>query len=211
MNSDKREPMDFSVNDSLEPATDQPEVVLDEDFELPAVEVVEATAETSTPPALPPPANDAETAAEFRRALPAPSTIRPTVGPPDRLIWAVATAASVLWAMLSVYAIGYQWPPGAVDFQPYRFAVLVAFAAVPIAFIWIGAYGLIQGLKIASSAARTNALAEQTSSPRCSARPRPAPPPPMCARRSRPSPPPPPGPGPTSWPCTTPWPQRQSG
>ena len=165
MNSDKREPMDFSVNDSLEPATDQPEVVLDEDFELPAVEVVEATAETSTPPALPPPANDAETAAEFRRALPAPSTIRPTVGPPDRLIWAVATAASVLWAMLSVYAIGYQWPPGAVDFQPYRFAVLVAFAAVPIAFIWIGAYGLIQGLKIASSAARTNALAEQIFQP----------------------------------------------
>ena len=161
MKRDKREPLHLSVNDMLEPA-DVPDVVADFDLALPEVELIEA--EPAGP--LAPTSPVAETTADTPMALPAPSTI-PVVaaGPSSRTIYGLAAAASMLWAVLSVYAIGYQWPLGTVAYEPYRLAMLVMFTLGPISFIWIAAYGLSQGLKIAAAQARANTLAEQIFQP----------------------------------------------
>jgi len=161
MKRDKREPLQLSVNDMLEPA-EVPDVVADDDLELPEIQLVEAEPAgplTPTPPI-------AETTTDAPMALPAPSSI-PVVatGPSPRLIYMLAAAASVLWAILSVYAVGYQWPLGTVAYEPYRLAMLVMFTLGPIGFIWIAAYGLSQGLKIAAAQARANTLAEQIFQP----------------------------------------------
>ncbi|HEY5412277.1 MAG TPA: hypothetical protein VIJ94_16270, partial [Caulobacteraceae bacterium] len=158
MKSDKREPMDFSERHALQPAANGPEVMADEDFDLPMAELVDAPSGSV-------PATTAAVDTPEPKALPAPSSLPAPAGPSPRLVYALAAAASVLWAMISVYAIGYQWPLGTVLYEPYRLVMLVMFAAVPIGFIWIAAYGLRQGLKIAASAARTSALAEQIFQP----------------------------------------------
>ena len=162
MKSDKREPMDFSANDATEPvlaAVSAPEVALDEDFDLPEVELVEADPEPPVPVATQtaPPTSP--------KALPAPSSIPAPRTLSPRLIYTLAAAASVLWAVMSVFAIGYQWPLGSVDLQPYRVALLLIFTLVPIGFFWIAAYGVRQGLSIASSAQRASDLAEQVFQP----------------------------------------------
>ena len=162
MKSDKREPMDFSANDATEPAlaaASAPEVALDEDFDLPEVELVEADPEPPVPVATQtaPPTSP--------KALPAPSSIPAPKTLSPRLIYSLAAAASVLWAVMSVFAIGYQWPLGSVDLQPYRVALLLIFTLVPIGFFWIAAYGVRQGLSIASSAQRASDLAEQVFQP----------------------------------------------
>ena len=184
MKSDKREPLDFTANDATEPTAvaaapdvtfepialagepDEalfeaalPDLALDEDFDLPEVELVEADPE----PPLPTPTQSSPPTSP--KALPAPSSIPAPRTPSSRLIYGSAVAASVLWAIMSVYAIGYQWPLGSVDLQPYRVLLLLIFALVPIGFFWIAAYGLRQGLNIAKSAQRASDLAEQVFQP----------------------------------------------
>jgi hypothetical protein len=158
MKSDKREPLDFSPTDAPL-AAGGPEAALDEDFDLPMVELVEAEA---GPPL--PAANESEPE-PAPKALPAPSSLPAPKPPSPRLVYGMAAAASVLWAVLSVYAIGYQFPLGSVELQSYRLALLLVFTLAPIGFFWIAAYGLRQGLNIAMSAARTSALAEQVFQP----------------------------------------------
>jgi hypothetical protein len=152
--------VEFSVNDMLEPA-EAPDVIADDDLDLPAVELFEA--ETAGPLEPSPPI--VETIQITTKALPAPTTVKAPEGPSGRTIYALAAAASILWAVTSVYAIGYQWPLGTVALEPYRVALLVMFTVAPVAFIWIAAYGLRQGLKIAAGAARSSALAEQIFQP----------------------------------------------
>ena len=158
MKSDKREPLDFSPTETPMAAAG-PEAALDEDFDLPMVELVEAA---PNPPIRA--ANESEPE-PAPKALPAPSSLPAPKPPSPRLVYGMAAAASVLWAALSLYAIGYQFPPGSVELQSYRLALLLVFTLVPIGFFWIAAYGLRQGLDIAMSAARTSALAEQVFQP----------------------------------------------
>ena len=94
MNSDKREPLDFSPADEPLTAASGPEIALDEDFDLPMVELVEADA---TPPV--PAANESEPPPS-PKALPAPSSIPATRAAPPRLVYGLAAGASVLWAAL---------------------------------------------------------------------------------------------------------------
>ena len=161
MNSDERQPLGFRPNVGSEPMATggRPEIALDEDFDLPQLQLVEADDSPPLPaarPSKPPPSP---------RALPAPSGATASRTRASRLVYILAAAASVLWAVLSVYAIGYQWPLGSVDLEPYRVALLLIFALVPIGFFWIAAYGLRQGLNIAQSARRSNELAEQIFQP----------------------------------------------
>ena len=158
MKSRKREPLDLSPTDGVQAVTG-PEAALDEDFELPLVELVEADA---APPA--PVVNESEPPLS-PKALPAPSSLPAPKERSTRLIYGLAGAASVLWAVISVYAIGYQFPLGSVELQPYRLALLAIFTLVPITFFWIAAFAVRQGLNIAMSAARANTLAEEIFQP----------------------------------------------
>ncbi|HEX4095186.1 MAG TPA: hypothetical protein VHX64_00590, partial [Caulobacteraceae bacterium] len=160
MKSDKREPMHFRAATAPGMAANRPEIAEDEDFDLPTVELVETSA---SPPV---PAANESAPPLSPKALPAPSNLpAPAGGSSPLLIYTLAAVASVLWAATSVYAIGYQWPLGSVEYQPYRVALLVIFTLAPIAFFWIAAYGLRQGLRIATSAARTNMLADRVFRP----------------------------------------------
>ena len=68
MKSDNRDPLAFSVNDMLEPA-EAPDVLADDDLDLPEMELVEAEPVGPLMPAPP----IVETASEAPRALPAPA------------------------------------------------------------------------------------------------------------------------------------------
>lgn len=160
MKLEKREPLDLSGTEGFGPIA-QP----DEDFDLPSLGMaspasVGALAAADDPaPVEPGPA-----------ALPAPaSSVKPAPARGGRTLYAMAALASILWAALSLYAVGYQWPVqtaiGAIDFHPYQIAIFVVFAVTPIGFIWIAAFGVRQGQRLAAEASRTSALAKEMFEP----------------------------------------------
>ena len=80
-------------------------------------------------------------------------------------LYLMATLASFLWAALSVFAVGYQWPVGTVEFQPYQTAVFGVLAVIPICFFWIAAYCVRQGARLAAEVVRTKTMAEDMLEP----------------------------------------------
>ena len=168
MKFEKRQPLDFSPNG-------QPAVEPDNDLEwpdltpAPAETPVEAVAEAPAQAQTPVQANVAAIAADLTPALVEPDEQpeQPVEATGGRWIYLTAAGASLTWLVLTVAAAGYQWPPGGppVDFQPYQIAIFAVFALVPIAFIWICAFGLRQGLRLAAEVRRTRALAEDLLEP----------------------------------------------
>ena len=162
MKLEKREPLDFSPPDPFEPTAEP-----DEDFDLPAVELASpapvgalATAAAHTPPAPSEPPRGGRVSGLAAAPAPAPSS--------GRVVYGLAAVASLLWAVLSVYAVGYQWPifqTGSIDFQPYQVGVFLVFALTPIGFIWIAAFGVRQGQRLAAETARAGALAREMFGP----------------------------------------------
>ena len=80
-------------------------------------------------------------------------------------LYLMALVASFLWAALSVFAVGYQWPVGTVEFQPYQTAVFGVLAVIPICFFWIAAYCVRQGARLAAEVVRTKTMAEDMLEP----------------------------------------------
>ena len=150
MKLEKRQPLDFSP-------LGQPVVEPDNDLEWPDL----APAPSEPNPSL-------ATASNLEPALvEQASQAAPPPAPGSVRIYWIAAAASLLWLALTVAATGYQWPPGGppVDFQPYQIAVFLVFAAAPIAFIWICAFCVRQGLRLAAEVRQTRALASDMLEP----------------------------------------------
>ncbi len=150
MKLEKREPMDFSLRDQSD-LTAEP----DNDLDVPAFApetlgpLAPAPQELTASPQTPP-SGRLRTEARFVAAE------APTFG---KALYLTALLASLLWAALSVYAVGYQWPVGTVEFQPYQTAVFVVLAVTPIGFFWIAAYCVRQGARLAAEVVRTKAMA----------------------------------------------------
>lgn len=164
MKFEKREPLDLSGKDAFEPVA-QP----DDDFELPLVELAPPD---SVGALAPPPSGLSPThAGAGAGALPHIRPVSHAPAPGGRTLYAMAAIATILWAALSLYAVGYQWPVaaqgaiGSIDFQPYQLAVFLVFALTPIGFIWIAAFGMRQGQRLAAEAARTSTLAKEMFEP----------------------------------------------
>ena len=156
MKLEKREPLNFSENQTG-PLAVEP----DNDLELPTAAIASPESLGSLTPAsqaLSPTGAPAVQTQPRRVALEAPAFGR-------GLYWA-AFLASILWAALSVYALGYQGlPTGVVDFQPYQIGVFVVFAITPIGFFWIAAYCVRQSAMLSAAVVRTKALAEDMLEP----------------------------------------------
>ena len=165
MKLEKREPLDLSVvgqsPDGMSDLTAEP----DNDLDVP--DFAMASAPENLGPLTRPaqdltPSPDTPSPAALRTQARFQANQAPQFG--RALYWA-AFVASVLWAALTVYAVGYQWSAGVAEFQPYQTAVFVVLAVVPIGFFWIAAYCVRQGARLAAEVVRTKAIAEDMLEP----------------------------------------------
>jgi hypothetical protein len=86
----------------------------------------------------------------------------PRAGP----IYGAALVVSVLWALAPIaYAVGYRQGVAPLQNDAFALTVFALLAAGPVALVWIAAFVLNQGLKLAGEARRTRALAEQMLAP----------------------------------------------
>lgn len=162
----KHEPLNLSLASVDAPA--------DNDLDLPTLEAASQPAPVELAPA--PPLSPPVATAPTTSAEPQIPAVRPQAPKPDakvpagakrpaQMIYGVAAVGSLAWAVMAVFAIGYQWPIGTVEFAPFQIAVFAVVAAAPIGFIWVLAYGLRQGARLAVEVGRTKTLAEKMLQP----------------------------------------------
>jgi hypothetical protein len=93
----------------------------------------------------------------------APKPVREPAGWP---IYLAAFVVSVLWAGAPIaYAVGFQRGVSPLNYEPFALAVFALLAIGPIALIWIAAYALRQGMKLAAEVRRTRVLAAEMLAP----------------------------------------------
>jgi hypothetical protein len=81
-------------------------------------------------------------------------------------IYTAAAVVSVLWALAPIaYAIGYRQSVAPLQNDPFAMAVFALLAIGPAAFVWVAAYMIRQGMKLAAETRRTRELAEQMLTP----------------------------------------------
>jgi hypothetical protein len=167
----RHEPLNLSMASIEAPA--------DNDLDLPAHELPSRPAEMElapSPPLSPPPAR-AETAPETPRTpvlvddapREQPSAGAPAARTANWLIYGAAGLASLLWGALAVFAMGFQWPAGSIEFQPFQLGVFGVLAIAPIGFIWVLAFGVRQGVRLAAEVRRTKVLADEMLQPAAAA------------------------------------------
>jgi hypothetical protein len=162
----KHEPLNLSLT-SLDAPTDN-----DLDLPSPASPPQPAPIElASSTPLSPPPATTATASDEARTPVlmnpaPEPKAAAPAKAKSSgRAIYTVAGVGSVLWAALAIFAIGFQWPVGTVEFAPFQIAIYVVLALAPIGLIWVLAFGVRQGERLATEVGRTRTLADEMLQP----------------------------------------------
>jgi len=81
-------------------------------------------------------------------------------------VYTAAAVVSVLWALAPIaYAIGYRQNVAPLQNDPFAMAVFALLAIGPAAFVWVAAYVIRQGMKLAAETQRTRELAEQMLTP----------------------------------------------
>lgn len=86
--------------------------------------------------------------------------------PAAKPVYMVAGVVSILWALAPIaYAVGYRQGVAPLQNDGFALAVFALLALGPVALVWIAAYVLNQGLKLAGEARRTRVLAEQMLAP----------------------------------------------
>jgi len=179
MKPKKRPTVDFGAaeppRDGLTPLGEAPEAAPDLDLDI--SEVPESVVEPTSEPA-PAAATMADPEAGASPALFAPAP-PPTASSPFSLdavrrikdpaaapIYTAALIVSALWALAPIaYAIGYRAGVAPLQNDAFAIAVFALLALGPVCLVWIAAYVLHQGLKLAGEARRTRALAEQMLAP----------------------------------------------
>src|SRR5665213_1066273 len=150
----KPEPREASgVSGGFDPLAVEP----DNDLDLPILELSEPQNLGALAPSPSDFAKAPSTARPRRLALKAPSS--------GGGLYVAALVATVLWAALALYAAGYQWPLGSVEFQPFQIAALPILAVAPIRFFWITAYCLRQGARLAAEVIRSKSMASEMIEP----------------------------------------------
>jgi hypothetical protein len=112
----------------------------------------------------------AEPSAEPPKAEEAPVTFgkppKPVREPAGWPIYLAAFVVSVLWAGAPIaYAVGFQRGVSPLNYEPFALGVFALLAIGPIALIWIAAYALRQGMKLAAEVRRTRVLAAEMLAP----------------------------------------------
>ncbi len=81
-------------------------------------------------------------------------------------VYATAAVVSALWALAPIaYAIGYRQDVAPLQNDPFALAVFALLAIGPAAFVWVAAYMIRQGMKLAVETRRTREMAEQMLTP----------------------------------------------
>ncbi|MET3528645.1 polar localization protein TipN [Phenylobacterium koreense] len=94
------------------------------------------------------------------------SRVTPVAAPSGWPIYLVALVVSVLWAAAPLaFALGYRRAVAPLDFEPFALLVFAALAIGPAVLVWVAAYVLRQGQKLAQEAQRAKALADEMISP----------------------------------------------
>ena len=167
MKLEKHAPLDLNPTTPGELAV-EPDTDLDvPEIGLPASGIEMAPSESRGPLAMAGADFAPATLPHTRGGGPAPQPRRAAVAAPDfgGGLYIAAAIASLLWAAMAVYALGFQPPPVSVEFAPFQTAVFVVFAIAPIGFIWIAAYCVRQGARLAGEVVRTKTMAEDLLEP----------------------------------------------
>ncbi len=81
-------------------------------------------------------------------------------------VYATAAVVSALWALAPIaYAVGYRQSVSPLQNDPFAMAVFALLAIGPAAFVWVAAYTVRQGMKLAAETQRTRELAQQMLTP----------------------------------------------
>ncbi|MBN9320137.1 MAG: polar localization protein TipN [Caulobacterales bacterium] len=168
MKSKKRAPLDFgapapAASDEEMPGVDLA-VAEDDDVDLgPEPKLTPMFgAEAGKPPARRTNKTPAETSSETLSLAAVGRISNPAAKP----IYLAAGVVSILWALAPIaYAVGYRQGIAPLQNDGFALAVFALLALGPVALVWIAAYVLNQGLKLAGEARRTRVLAEQMLAP----------------------------------------------
>jgi hypothetical protein len=179
MKPKKRPTVDFGAaeppRDGLTPLGEPPEASPDLDLDISEVPNSAPGSEPESAPAL---SEMADSEAGASPALFAPAAppaasspfsldaIRRIRDPAAAPIYTAALIVSALWALAPIaYAIGYRAGVAPLQNDAFAIAVFALLALGPVCLVWIAAYVLHQGMKLAGEARRTRALAEQMLAP----------------------------------------------
>lgn len=92
-----------------------------------------------------------------------PQPVREPAGWP---IYLAAAAVSVLWAGAPIaYAVGYRRGVSPLEYDPFALGVFALLAIGPVALVWLAAYALRQGMKLAAEVRRSRETASQMLAP----------------------------------------------
>lgn len=93
----------------------------------------------------------------------APKAVKEPTGWP---IYLAALVVTVLWAAAPIaYAIGYRNGVSPLEYDPFALAVFAGLAIGPMALVWLCAYALLQGKRLAAEVRRSRELANQMLAP----------------------------------------------
>lgn len=86
--------------------------------------------------------------------------------PPAWPIYLAALVVSVLWACAPIaFAWGYRRSVAPFDYDPFAFTVFALLALGPALFVWLGAYMIRQGQRLAAESRRAKALTSEMVAP----------------------------------------------
>lgn len=164
MKAKKHPPMDFSAIDAEKPdgaSTAQreaaPEAAPDLDL------AIDDNPAMATPPLTMADANPLTAVrADSAKAASTPTLSKKTADAGSGgAIYAAAALVSALWALAPIaYAVGYRQSVSPLQNDPFAMAVFALLAIGPAAFVWIAAYMIRQGMKLAAETQRTRELAD---------------------------------------------------
>jgi hypothetical protein len=91
---------------------------------------------------------------------------KPVREPSSWPIYLVALVVTVLWAAAPIaYAVGYRKGVSPLEYDPFALAVFAGLAIGPMALVWLCAYALTQGMRLAAEVRRSRELANQMLAP----------------------------------------------
>jgi chromosome segregation ATPase len=91
---------------------------------------------------------------------------KPVKEPSNWPIYLVALVVTVLWAAAPIaYAVGYRKDVSPLQYDPFALAVFAGLAIGPMALVWLCAYTLTQGTRLAAEVRRSRELANQMLAP----------------------------------------------